>query len=408
MSRIKHFENLSEKDFNFFLDHISEFIVSEKIDGYNLLFGRDEKGFFTSRETRGGKRYYHEHEYPLNYATSYQRSAHKALEYHYSISGKNILHVGDLFEVEILYGKLPNVVLYDGHTNQCILLRKIAGLTEIHDLTWFNSKQVIGFQITIPIIAADLSKRLVSIEDTWCFEKVPISSVTPLPIDRTKSCIEIKEELLNQYVRNYKSHFGPELQAGGWIEGLVFSHKNLVVKLVDKECFTKIKNFTWQVRNSISERPVSVKTNGSLLGSMWIAMGTSLGDPLLGTTQCSRQLKKLGTSSQISANFSHYNFHSIATHWETLILETIKSLDGLLSEYCSKKDTYNLSLNINNCEKSFTYSGEIDYKTRQTFSEVREYLHDFLGQLEDASCIEDLLFAFIGKYILTLSSINIK
>lgn len=407
MSRIKHFENLSDHDLHFFLNHISEFVVSEKVDGYNLLFGRDEKGFFTSRETRGGKRYYSEKEYPISYASTFQRSAHIALDYLYSICGRPHMQIGDLFEVEILYGKMPNVVLYDGYYNQCILLRKLAGVTEVEDLKGFYNHPTVGFQITIPIISKDLSKKLICVEDTWKFEKLATFSIIPRKFDLSKSKFELKEELLNVYVRDFKSQFGPDIKKGGWIEGLVFSHKELVVKLVDKESFTKIKNFSWKIRNSISERPVNTATGHSILGDVWTAMGESLGNPLLGTTQCSRQLKKLGISvTEVLSHFSSVDCKKLKVTWYKLLCDARIKINSLYDEYLKERNNYILSLELNNITKIFTYSGEIDYKTCQTFSETKDYLANFLEQLDTVENHSELLFLFIGKYLLSMSSIN--
>lgn len=398
MSRIKHFEDLSEKDFKFFLNNISEFIVSEKVDGYNLLFGRDEKGFFTSRETRGGKRYYSEKEYPLTYATTYQRSAHMALEYVYCISGAPYLQIGDLFEVEILYGKLPNVVLYEGYCNQCILLRKVQGTTYIDELYWQNNQRWIGFQLQIPLLSKDLSKTLITIEDNWQFEKVSKYCLIPQVFDLNRSRLELKEELLELYVRNQKSQFGPSVEEGGWIEGLVFTHKDndLIVKLVDKETFTKIKNFTWKVRNSISERPQGANLGHSILGDFWINLGTTIGNPLYGTTHVSRQLKKLGTIDNIIEYFHNFDFQVIRDKWKVFAKMYEEKVNESFENY--KKDKKNLVLEIK--DKKFSYNGEIDYKTCQTFCETKEYFNIFMQELDNVRNMKDLIFLFLGKYLL--------
>ena len=77
---ITHIEDLSVGKFVSVVKNISEYEITEKVDGAQLLFGIDNIGFYTSRETKGGRRIYNQSEYGLKFSETYMRSAHVLLE----------------------------------------------------------------------------------------------------------------------------------------------------------------------------------------------------------------------------------------------------------------------------------------------------------------------------------------
>lgn len=127
MATIKHIEQLSVTAFVNTIKTLRNYEISEKVDGSNIQFGIDKKGFYTTREDKGGKRIYDAADYPLDFQYTYQRSSHLALQKLLPKLKAAGVHEGCRLEAEVLFGGLPNVVRYDSECNQIILLRLIDG-----------------------------------------------------------------------------------------------------------------------------------------------------------------------------------------------------------------------------------------------------------------------------------------
>lgn len=110
---IDHIESLPLDKFINAIENLENFIATEKLDGANLVFGIDSQGkLYTSREAKGkSKRYYSAEDYEINAANSGFASAHAALT-ELTPQLKKILDTGDAVEVEILFGRQPNAIVY--------------------------------------------------------------------------------------------------------------------------------------------------------------------------------------------------------------------------------------------------------------------------------------------------------
>ena len=134
---ITHIEDLSIDKFIEIIKNIFNFRVSEKIDGANLWFGLDDSDiFYTTREQKSGDkdRKYASSDYSKVAAYNGFRSAHDALESFMKLGKyRGHLHPGDKIEIEVVFGKQPNVVKYseDG-TNYIVLLRPVDGTSQAH------------------------------------------------------------------------------------------------------------------------------------------------------------------------------------------------------------------------------------------------------------------------------------
>ena len=138
---ITHIEDLSIDKFVDMIKNIFNFHVSEKVDGANLWFGLDDSDiFFTTREQKSGDkdRKYESKDYSQVAAYNGFRSAHDALAefFDHGAHGnkyRGMLHPGDKIEIEVVFGKQPNVVKYseDG-TNYIVLLRPVDGTSQKH------------------------------------------------------------------------------------------------------------------------------------------------------------------------------------------------------------------------------------------------------------------------------------
>lgn len=131
---IVHMEDLPVDKIVESFRHLTNFSITEKLDGSQLFVGMDELGLYTSREGKGdSKRYRSSDDYPMQFSTNYMRGAHLTME---ALIDKKLIHdcfsVGDCIEVEVLYGDLPNVVEYRGSGgNKVVYLRTISGNPDI-------------------------------------------------------------------------------------------------------------------------------------------------------------------------------------------------------------------------------------------------------------------------------------
>ena len=124
---IDHFESLPHDKFIKTVKSLSDFIISEKLDGSNLVFGFDNDGkFYTSREAKNknGNRYHSVSDYSDRAADNGFKSAHAALE---KVKSRLRAHVqpGEAIETEVLFGRQPNAIVYG--SNYIAFLRALPG-----------------------------------------------------------------------------------------------------------------------------------------------------------------------------------------------------------------------------------------------------------------------------------------
>lgn len=109
---IAHLEELPIEQFVRMLKKLGSLRAVQKLDGANLIVGLDREGeVYTSREQKGGKRFYAEKDFPKRSAYDGFKSASLAL---YRISGtlKKNLKPGQALSIEVLFGAQPNTVIY--------------------------------------------------------------------------------------------------------------------------------------------------------------------------------------------------------------------------------------------------------------------------------------------------------
>lgn len=177
MEGIKHIEDLEIREFINNIRNVHKFIITEKIDGANLRFGLSEDGkFFTTRKTESSKKHYDSESWGIKFWTTGFRSAHKALEkIAPELIHKHLLEPGDIYEVEILFGKLPNTVPYRGEVNEIILLRPIKGNEEkFKNLIDFLKGKKISVNVdNVPYTEDGKTINYKSETHTWSFNTTP-------------------------------------------------------------------------------------------------------------------------------------------------------------------------------------------------------------------------------------------
>lgn len=312
---IPYFEDMPIKDIVYFLNNLDAFQAFEKYDGVSLNVGFDEYGqFFTSRAAKGNAtKIYQSTDWGESGASDVFRAAHTVL-YKNVDKLKKVLGKNQNVQIEILYGKQPNAIIYGkGGFSYIVFLKapineQLDQLKEIFDgvteklqakeLTtvdglnlqyankmseWkfikareFTTKKIKEIDITSEKTELEnyldessgvaeltngelLNTKLTNIKgkDNKALAK---SKREEVDIKAREIVNKISEKFLGYLVRSVK----PDLQDKGiespiGIEGIVFEHisETKTFKLVDREEFAKINRFNHKVRDLIK---TNVKT----------------------------------------------------------------------------------------------------------------------------------------------------
>lgn len=444
---ITHIEDLGVKEFLDTITHILEYEITEKVDGSQILFGIDSNGFYTSRETKGGTRIYAAEDYGISFQTTYMRSAHALLEHALPQLRSAGLKRGDQVEAEVLYGELPNVVPYSADTNYLIFLRTTEGTVNIDRLKQKLDGQSLSVALASPFTDNGRNINLREETNTWVFSRVPVMEHPELPralhshvahirkilstIDkvtgqsygtlletplnkiptwlkgewketkdyisnkrqdiletiRSGHIIHIKNILLNCLVRNSHSEFGPLLEDGGWIEGVVLKHRSTgkMVKIVDKEVFGTIREAAWEKRNELTEKARGVNSSSGFVGRLLLDMATAIGHPELGTMQAKNYLRKVGTITEdrLTALSVDIDFNSVKSYWLTLLDIRESDLSKELGKYVG---------NINE-------SRAVRERNLETFALTFEKIGNLRTDTLQATNIDGLFIALVGKQL---------
>lgn len=315
---IAHLEDLDLQKFIDAVSNIAKMQATEKLDGSNLWFGLDQEGkLYTSRagKRKNAENIYAEDDYPYFAANNGFRAAHSALKAK-EAEIKSILKPGDTIEIEVLFGRQPNAVVYGaGGKNYIAFIRGVEGTQDIlvDQLSNRLSNQTVKVNVKIvdtvdgenltleprdlvfQFVAAQkintaamkdggVAKSLAAL-DAFLKKKAGLNGADVTNFDvltgslgsfdkqirstakelkarlqakvMTDFKLPIKKELLDKFVHQVKSPLAahdltPDEDIG--IEGVVLRQPGSEdqIKLVDKDLFTTINQFNHSVRNSIS------------------------------------------------------------------------------------------------------------------------------------------------------------
>lgn len=310
---ITHLEDLPLEKFLDAVENLSKYRADEKMDGANLLFGFDNRGrFYTSREAKGGKRYYSESDYPDVSAYDPFVAAHRALQKHEDTL-RMVLGTSGPVVTEVLYGTQPNTVAYgkDGY-NYVVFLRHLtpegnvspkqdkldelerALSNEVTAVSTVSSDTADGTVITrapsvttwkfarvqqVPhrkVKKVDLKQQLKALESYLAAKNVGASEIVgqelrnfdvlsskKKELSREKQDViekvqefklGIKDELVEKLVKELKPTLADEKTEGyRGTEGVVFFDPQTgdEFKVVDKKTFGAVNKFNYEVRNKI-------------------------------------------------------------------------------------------------------------------------------------------------------------
>lgn len=461
------------------LKNISQFEITEKVDGSALWFGLDPAGkFFTSRDNKEGGIYYHQNDWGTEFKDTPFKSAHIAIENRIDALQESGLLPGDIVEAEILFGEKPNAIPY--HSNQIIFLRPIQGEANIDKL----SESLFG--ITSKSILFDVpyteDGKIINRRDethVWTFSKAKkydfdphifeklvdhvetlekflhspnnhnfkvineggedkiLSNFEILSLRTTKHNkfikesikdvidgtvdiesgkrlgktgirYEIKEVLLNELVRFAESSLGPSKDQGGWIEGVVLRRPGTgkngsdeQIKIVDKEIFTSVNKFNYQMREVLTSKHKSIdasKEKAGILGNLLREMARCINHPHLGTIQSKRYIKTLGNSfeERIESITKGIQLEDTKKDWIKLLERTRKVTKSVLEQY---KDQYPHKEYVDLIGRVHKYDSVINNRTLQTFATLFDNINSWKNLINESNNTKELIMILIKDKI---------
>lgn len=450
---ITHIEELPPEEFIQAVRNMAKMIATEKLDGANLIFGFDSDGrFYTSREAKGGSdRYYSTEDYSNRAADNGFTAAHAALK-KAAPKLKKIVDNGEAVEVEVLFGRQPNAIVYGA--NHIAFLRMVpgdSGQMPNQDKIKQLNDELKGDKVTVevPITTTEDGLKLkteptklqwkftsvayvdkhhferVNVEEElakfeeWIKQNPPSSFKTKKAfLDATKKfTLPIKEKLLDNVVRTLKPalrdvEVEPSEDIG--VEGVVLldPETGKQTKLVDKSVFTLINQFNYAIRNQIKGRGVSTKNWEDLFTIFKASVhpqGASIYDDMLARINAvvgvsgmerymgiTRAIKRFDSPEAFLKAWKVQDVGKAKPAIVGAIQEGLQDLDQARERFNNEWKQYKLTLKSG---REIQYTDEIRKRTLLVFAETRQEMQQMLQDVQNAQTLADIANALYGKQL---------
>jgi hypothetical protein len=325
---IPHLEDLPIETAIRMLKELPKLRCVQKLDGANLVAGVDVEGRpYTSREQKGGDRFYELSDFPKRAAYDGFKTAHAALMEAKDTFCK-VMKAGTAISCEVIYGDQPNTVIYGkGNMSYLAFLEPVPGDDPTKKLDYGLAKLLVdalkGQIVNTNIEATDTTDGVTMIKTPrpmrWGFtrsdvvdpediakvkyqdilEKLekfleqPSSGAEDLGTEMTnyevikdkgQKLAEVRkalnEQIRDEYLKPIKDKFlamvrklKPSLRSNksddsGFmgIEGIIFTDKSTAerFKVVDRDDFTAVNKFFYQTRNRVVGRIATTSEELSL------------------------------------------------------------------------------------------------------------------------------------------------
>lgn len=449
---IQHIEDLEINEFIESIRKLNEYDITEKVDGFHILFGINENGFYTSG--KDGLPKYRIKDYGVEFRYSGFKSAHKALvQVLPELLKYNFIAPGDEISAEVLYGKMPNTVPYDDETNKIIFLGRKKGDPNIDEIKNYLNNRIVNITVKIPKSYDGKTIEYVDEPQNWLFAQKPRvksmyvkeihndiklndklaaiedflkqnsgihdysnADILAHPLNKRpegvdtvmwkdlkvifkerrtvirafimNSKLEIKNRLLDKMVRNIGSAFGPE--DGSWIEGVVLRNEDdQIFKLVDKDVFTALNTFNWDVRNKLSAKPKSLKSIESIIGKIRVALATEIGHPELATLQKKSYIRNNEITEQEIID-SIRDFDVTRNAFIKILDKGIEFLEKYHTLYSAYKHKATQFIDFGEFKQEHKISNGIDEKNLESFAELFNILHTMRDNIYKAKTKKEL------------------
>jgi len=482
---VGYLEDLDTADFIEAIKNIHNCIVSEKLDGTALTFGLDDDNeFYTTRSGKGStdKMFYKAGDWGISAASNGFKAAHAALKKHVDTIRK-VMVAGEAMDIEILFGRQPNTIVYglDGYnyiafikstpgTNKDLPVKqsKVKKLyakmkNEVSDVRTINvdttdgdsliqAPTVTNWKFTTPeFIKAshfedtDVKKELAKLEsflskkndgmskllhkDITNFEAgtLALSGVKTSMRSQAKGYkdeinkkilegykLPIKQQLLDKFIKTVKPRLqdrdvSPEEDMG--MEGVVILDPKTLkqFKIVDKDLFSTLNRFNYEVRNNVrgvvrsddDESPLNLR--GGLLGTAKIRIARLFDMPGLakGYTTKKTIAKFQGDSPEetvknISDSLPDADYIAFKEKIHAIIEHTKEELESTLNNFKENYGDYKVKLDNG---QTVGYTKEIVRRTLLVFAETKASLGRMEDKIENCDSMEDIIVAMFGHQI---------
>lgn len=470
---IAHVEDLDVETFIRAIEKIDKLDAVQKLDGANLRAGLDDRGeLYASREQKGGRRFYKQADFPKSSAYDGFRAAFEVLKVNEDVV-KEVLSPGEAMNLEVIYGEQPNTVFYgkDG-LNYLAILEMVVGDDPSLDpdqkkvkqlVSAFKAKGIIHIQtmaydtadgktlarapkttdwkITNSDAAIghekiDFSKELSALKkylkeenkaaikygkDLSNYEvlkdRSPELSEERKRLEeyvKTEFKVPIKKELLKLVGKQKPSLRGPETADDGayhGIEGIIFTDPQTreKFKVVDRDVFTRINQFNYQVRKGIATKAITVSQDqpkelrGGIIGEAKIRSINMFG---LSNAALPNQSKKVlakfkgsdrkQTLKNITDSLHELSYESIKRKIQSIYVSALDDLDDALDSFKTHSDEYTLKLDNG---KTIKYTKEIKRRTLMTFAEARRTIAEMISKIRKTSDLAGLIEVFFDRQL---------
>lgn len=470
---ISHVEDLDVEAFIRAIERIDELDAVQKLDGANLRAGLDERGnLYASREQKGGKRFYKQKDFPKSSAYDGFRAAFEVLKQNEEIVA-SVMAPGEAMNLEVIYGEQPNTVFYgkDG-LNYLAILEMVIGDDPSIDPDQSKVKQLytkfkeVGI-IHVQTMASDTMDgktmarapkttdwKITKSDDAVGHEKLNFSKElaalkkflneenklalklgrdltnfevlkdrnTELSDERKSLEEKIREEFkmpIKKQLLKLVDKQKPSLRGGTTgddgayhgIEGIIFTDPKTreKFKVVDREVFTRINQFNYQVRKGVASRTVTTNKDqpkeqrGGIVGEARLRAINMFG---LSNADLPNQAKKVlanfqgsdrsETIKNIADTLHQLDYESVKRKIQSIYVSALDDLDEALDAFKTNSDSYKLKLENG---KEIRYTKEIKRRTLMSFAEASRTLIEMLTQVRKAPNMAALIEVFFGRQL---------
>ena len=245
---IPHFDKLSIKRQQIFLNHPEQFTCQEKADGSNLFVGRTDGKLWVSRKSAKDPIYMPD-EWGDPFWVQNFKNAHNAFR---CVEQKLVRTFGEEFqlEAEILSKEYPNTIDYQHSMNQIIIFKP-----EVDVLFKVITETL------VPHTDNGSTMYMSDESQSWLITGLPSIHQSEW-IDKVRECskpdtnMSTYERLIKELVQPRHSILSDSTTSHVKIEGLVFRHTDgWMLKLVDREWFTKLNTENYRFRKLLFRSP---------------------------------------------------------------------------------------------------------------------------------------------------------
>jgi len=180
--------------------------------------------------------------------------------------------------------------------------------------------------------------------------------------------LDVKSKVIKNVINKVSSKFGPSIEDGGWIEGIVFRHSSNPddqFKVVDKDTFTKKNKEVWLVRKNVS----------NIIKKMFKDISNIIGHTQIASSYKNKYIQSIDNIEDM------FDIAQVKQQTLNTITNTINELKSLMKEYITNPDK----------------NSEIDKRNKQDFAQKIETLNNLHKFVSKTNTVKDFIKIFFLK-----------